>query len=48
MSNIRHHLTRLGLLIAIVIVLCLGLVACTDYSNPGNGTPSSTPSSGGY
>lgn len=48
MRNIRSHLTRLGLLLAVLVILCLGLVACADYSNPGNGSPSSTPSSGGY
>lgn len=47
--NIRRNLIRLGLFLAVVVVLSLGVVACTDSSNPGNnGTPSSTPSSGGY
>jgi hypothetical protein len=48
MSNIRQRLTKLGLLLAVLAILCLGVVACSDYSNPGNGSPSSTPNSGGY
>ena len=47
--NVRRNLLRLGLLLAVVVILSLGVVACTNYANPGGGgSPSSTPSSGGY
>jgi hypothetical protein len=48
------HITRSWLLVTLLLVLlCLGLAACSGpsnpYNTPSNGTPSnSTPSSGGY
>lgn len=48
MRNMRQRLIKLGLLLAVLGILCLGMVACSDYSNPSNGSPSSTPNSSGY
>lgn len=48
MRNMRQRLTKLGLLVAMLAILSLGVVACSDYSNPSNGSPSSTPNSSGY
>lgn len=48
MKQLRRHLTHLGLLLTLLVVLCLGLAACSGYSSPGSGAPpNSTPSSGG-